>query len=81
MLLIPIPADDPVLALLSPGALRAWLEVVAHCGSFRTDLVGLEQLQGVDSALIDEWDRAHLVSRLPFGHLRVLARGRLWDYD
>ncbi len=81
MLIVVEPSTHPILRRLSPEALAAWHLAISRCDRFRTDLVEVHELQGVGDALIDEWEQASLAARLPFGHVRMLGRGRLWQYD
>jgi hypothetical protein len=78
MLLIGDPEDDPALAALSIGAWNAWARTVARCATTRSDIVHLNVLEASDED-VEEWERAELVQRLPFGNLRMLRRGSLWE--
>ena len=81
MLIVVEPTKHPVLKRLSPAALEAWHIAVARCDRFRTDLVDVHELVDVGEEVIDEWEQAAVARRLPFGHVRILGRGRLWEYD
>ncbi len=81
MLLISDVSTDPTLTQLNPSARKAFLDAVGHCMRFSTDLMAPRELQNVDPAAIDEWESAKLAQRLPFGHLRMLGRPELWDFD
>lgn len=81
MLIVVEPSADPILGRLSPEALEAWHVAISRCDRFRTDLVDAHELQGIGEAVLDEWEAAAVARRLPFGHVRMLARGRLWQYD
>lgn len=81
VLIVSEPTKHPVLMRLSPEAFHAWHVAVGRCDRFRTDLVDVHELAGVSEELIDEWVDAALASRLPFGHVRILGRGRIWEYD
>jgi hypothetical protein len=73
------PALDPALERLSLGARSAWLVAVMHCDDLASDIVAARELDGADESVIDQWVQAGLAARMPFGHVRLLARGRLWD--
>ncbi len=75
------PAGDPLLRPLSAEALSEWLAAVGDCDRFHTDILEARELDHASEDVIDEWEHAALVLRLPFGNLRFLARGRLWDCD
>jgi hypothetical protein len=81
VLLVAEPAADPLLKSLSPEALSAWLAAVGDCDRYRTDILEPRRVQYASWDVIEEWERAALVVRLPFGNLRFLGRGRLWDTD
>jgi hypothetical protein len=81
VLIVAEPSTHPTLKQLSAEALSAWHLAVARCDLFRTDLVEVRELQGVSEDTIDEWARVALASRLPWGHVRLLGRGRIWDYN
>jgi hypothetical protein len=78
MLLIGDPQDDRALAGLTPEAWHAWVHAVDRCARARNDIVSLQTL-GVREELLDEWEQAALVQRLPFGNVRLLRRGSLWE--
>jgi hypothetical protein len=78
MLLIGDPQEDPALAGLSAGAWNAWADAVGLCSSARSDIVQLVRLD-VSDEIVDELEQAELVKRLPFGNLRMLRRGTLWE--
>ena len=78
MLLIADPEDDQALAALTMSAWNEWARAVHYCASIRSDLVQLQSLD-VAEEIVEEWEAAGLVQRLPFGNLRMLGRGSLWD--
>jgi len=78
MLLIGDPQDDPALAGLSTSAWNAWADAAGLCSSTRSDIVQLARLDASDE-IVDELVQAELVKRLPFGNLRLLHRGTLWE--
>ncbi len=80
MLLADVGAE-PVLKALSAEALSAWLAAVGYCDLFHTDIVDAHELEYASEDVIAEWEHAQLVARLPFGNLRFVARGRLWDLN
>jgi hypothetical protein len=75
------PATDPLLKPLSTEALSEWLGAVGECDLFHTDILDARELDHASEDVIAELEDAALVARLPFGNLRVLARGWLWDFD
>ena len=81
MLLVADTAANPLLALLSSDARSAWLGAVGRCDLLHTDILEPHELDdhGVSEETVDEWEQAALVARLPFGNVRFLARGLLWD--
>ena len=81
MLLVAEPESEPILSPLSAEALSAWLGAVGHCGSFHTDIVDIHELSETSDEVMDEWEHAALVERLPWGNVRFLARKRLWDFN
>jgi len=81
LLLVTDLTNDPLLGKLNPPARYAYLDAVGHCVRHSTDLLAPRELQRVDPKLIDEWEAAALVQRLPFGHFRILGRPELWDFD
>ena len=80
-MLVAEPAADSRLRGLSARALSEWLVTVAECDLLHTDILEAHRLVEVDPALIDEWERAALVVRLPFGTVRMLALKSLWERD
>ncbi len=81
MVLVNDPANDEILEQLRPEARYAWLNAVGHCVRYRTDLITPHELQRVDPGSIEEWEGANLAQRLPFGHVRMLGRPELWDFE
>jgi hypothetical protein len=79
MFLVVEPALDLALERLSPDARSAWLVAVMHCDRVESDIVPARELDGADESVVDQWVQAGLAARMPFGHVRLLARGRLWD--
>jgi len=75
------PSTDAVLKPLSAEARSGWLTVIGDCDRFHTDILQAREVEYASEEMIDEWEHAALAARLPFGNLRVLARGRLWDFD
>jgi len=78
MLLIIDPEDHPALAALTRDAWRSWINAVNHCAGIRSDIVPVSCL-GLPEEHLVEWERVALAQRLPFGNLRLLRRGTLWD--
>jgi len=81
MLLVTDPANDPLLEQMTPEARTAWLNAVGHCVLYRTDLLTPHELQKLGHDVVDQWESAELARRLPFGHLRMLGRPELWDFE
>jgi hypothetical protein len=73
--------EDPRLEPLSWGARSAWLRTVGYCSSHHSDIVPPAMVAETGDPIVREWEHSGLAARLPFGNLRVLARGSLWDFD
>jgi len=80
VLIVVEPTSHPVLKRLSSQALEAWHVAVGRCDLFRTDIVDAHELLDVSDRIVDEWEQLAIARRLPFGHVRILGRGRLWEY-
>jgi len=81
MFLVTDPANDPVLEQLKPPARHAYVNAVGHCVRYRTDLMTPHELQRLEPGVVDEWENAKLAQKLPWGHVRLLGRPDLWDFD
>jgi hypothetical protein len=80
MLLVTQATDTP-LEPLSPAALDCWLLAVGQCDKLHTDILTIRDLVCASDDVIEEWEHAAVATRLPFGHIRILARGMLWDFS
>ncbi len=81
MLLVTDPANDPILEQLSHEARAAYLNAVAHCVRYRTDLMTPYDIQRLGpTTLVEEWTGVNLAQPLPWGHVRLLGRPGIWDF-
>ena len=80
-MLVAEPAADVRLKRLSPEGLSEWLALIGRCDLLHSDIVDGHELAEIDPAVVDEWDEAGLVERLPFGTLRMLALKSVWVLD
>lgn len=81
MLLVDDPLGHPKLAQLSDAARSEWLATVGYCSRTGSDIIEARRILGLTDAIAEEWEQAGLAAQAPFGHLRMLTRGWIWDFD
>ena len=81
MLLVTDPANDPILEKLTHEARTAYINAVAHCVRYRTDLMTPHDILRLGpQTLVEEWAGVRLAQPLPWGHVRLLGRPGIWDF-
>jgi hypothetical protein len=79
--LLATPSTQVPLSHLSEEALAGWLLLVARCSLFGSDILEAHEVEALDGRLVEEWVETGLALRLPYGHLRVLGSGWLWEFE
>lgn len=85
--------EDPRVNRLTPAAGMLWIAAIGTCNTLGRDTLGIDELDEYfaqrrehghpadPEELLSELAEAELAEHLPHGHVRLLARGDLWQFD
>lgn len=85
--------DDPRVTRLSPASGMLWIVAIGTCNTLGRETLAVDELEeyfaqrrahghpGEPETLLKELAEAELAEPLPHGHVRLLARGDLWQFD